>query len=77
LYLALRIAGFHEWATTHGPVPVIADDIMETFDDERSARALAALAETSRHCQVIYLTHHRHICDLAREHCPGARILSL
>lgn len=77
LYLALRIAGFHEWATAHGPVPVIADDIMETFDDARSARALAALAEVSRRCQVIYLTHHRHICDLAREHCPGARILSL
>ncbi|SEI08478.1 YhaN family protein [Paracoccus alkenifer] len=77
LYLALRIAGFHEWATAHGPVPVIADDIMETFDDARSARALAALSEVSRRCQVIYLTHHSHICDLAREHCPGARILSL
>ncbi len=77
LYLALRIAGFHEWAAAHGPVPVIADDIMETFDDARSARALAALAEVSCRCQVIYLTHHRHICDLAREHCPKARILSL
>lgn len=77
LYLALRIAGFHEWAGAHGPVPVIADDIMETFDDSRTRMALGALAEMSRSGQVIYLTHHRHVCDLAREACPEARILDL
>ena len=77
LYLALRIAGFHEWAGAHGPVPVIADDIMETFDDSRTRLALGALAEMSRAGQVIYLTHHRHVCDLAREACPEARILDL
>ena len=77
LYLALRIAGFHEWAGAHGPVPVIADDIMETFDDSRTRLALGALAEMSRAGQVIYLTHHRHVCDLEREACPEARILDL
>ncbi|SDL48553.1 AAA family ATPase [Paracoccus chinensis] len=77
LYLALRIAGFHEWTGAHGPVPVIADDIMETFDDTRTRLALRALAEMSRSGQVIYLTHHRHVCELAREACPEARILEL
>ena len=77
LYLALRVAGYHEFTRARVPVPFIADDIMETFDDSRTRLALGALAEMSRAGQVIYLTHHRHICDLAREHCPEARILSL
>ena len=41
------------------------------------AAALGALAEMSRSGQVIYLTHHRHVCELAREACPEARILKL
>lgn len=77
LYLALRIAGFHEWTAAHGPVPVVADDIMETFDDERTRLALGALAEMSRTGQAIYLTHHRHVCDLARAACPEVRIIEL
>lgn len=48
LYLALRIAGFHELAQSRPPVPFIADDIMETFDDDRSAEAFALLADMSR-----------------------------
>lgn len=77
LYLALRIAGFHELASSRPTVPFIADDIMETFDDDRSAAAFALLADMSRVGQVIYLTHHRHLCDIAREACPGAHVLDL
>ncbi|ABN79032.1 AAA family ATPase [Cereibacter sphaeroides] len=77
LYLALRIAGFHELAQSRPPVPFIADDIMETFDDDRSAEAFALLADMSRVGQVIYLTHHRHLCDIARAACPGASLIDL
>ncbi len=73
LYLALRIAGFHEFAAARGPVPVLGDDVLETFDDDRTRRALAALADTAMTGQVVYLTHHRHVADLAREACPDAR----
>lgn len=73
LYLALRIAGFHEFAAARGPVPVLGDDVLETFDDDRTRRALAALADTAMTGQVVYLTHHRHVADLAREACPAAR----
>ena len=27
--------------------------------------------------QVIYLTHHRHLCDIAREVVPGVRVHDL
>lgn len=77
LYLALRIAGYHELARSRPTVPFIADDIMETFDDDRSAAAFALLADMSRVGQVIYLTHHRHLCDIARTICPGANVIDL
>ncbi|MGN0933221.1 AAA family ATPase [Falsigemmobacter intermedius] len=77
LYLALRIAGYHELAQSRTMVPFIADDIMETFDDGRSAAAFSLLGEMSRLGQVIYLTHHRHLCDIAISVCPEANIIEL
>lgn len=77
LYLALRMAGYHELAQTRPTVPFVADDIMETFDDGRSAEAFRLLGTMAETGQVIYLTHHQHLCDIAREVCPGARITDL
>lgn len=77
LYLALRIAGYHELAKSRPPVPFIADDILETFDDDRAGQAFALLGDMSRTGQVIYLTHHRHLCDIALATCPGARVTDL
>ena len=71
LYLALRMAGFFEFVEQHEPLPFIADDIMETFDDDRSAETFKLLACLAEKGQVIYLTHHMHLCDVARQVCGG------
>lgn len=77
LYLALRVAGYHEFATQRDPVPFIADDIMETFDDFRAEETLRLFAEMGQVGQVIYMTHHRHLCDIAQKTCPNVRLHSL
>ncbi len=77
LYLALRIAGYHEVAATRESLPFIADDIMETFDDGRAEHAFALMADMARVGQVIYLTHHQHLCDIARAACPSVTIHTL
>ncbi len=77
LYLALRIAGYHELAKSRPPVPFVADDIMETFDDARAEQAFALLGDMAQSGQVIYLTHHQHLCDIAVATCPGARLVDL
>lgn len=77
LYLALRLAGYEEFAKARTPVPFIADDIMETFDEPRSEEVLRLFGEMARIGQVIYLTHHRHLCDLALKVVPGAKISTL
>lgn len=77
LYLALRVAGYFEFAKTGSPVPFIADDIMETFDDFRAGEAIRLFSQMAEIGQVIYLTHHRHLCELAREACPNVKIHDL
>ena len=77
LYLALRVAGFHEIAAARETVPFIADDILETFDDDRAAETFALLAGMAGVGQVIYLTHHRHLCEIAQRICPAVRVHAL
>ncbi|KQT06594.1 sugar translocase [Rhizobium sp. Leaf391] len=77
LYLALRMAGYHEIAATRESLPFIADDIMETFDDGRAGHAFSLMADMARVGQVIYLTHHQHLCDIARQACPDVTIHTL
>lgn len=77
LYLALRVAGYYEFVASRQPVPFIADDIMETFDDFRAEEAFRLFGEMGQVGQVIYLTHHPHLCEIARRVCPGARIHEL
>jgi len=71
LYLSLRIAGYHEFVAQREPLPFFADDILETFDDDRSAETFSLMAEMAKHGQVIYLTHHQHLCEIAKKVTGG------
>ena len=77
LYLALRVAGYHELAKTRAPAPFVADDIMETFDHFRAEEALRLFADMGRVGQVIYFTHHQHLAELAKAVCPEAKVHEL
>lgn len=77
LYLALRLAGYEEFAVVRPSVPFIADDIMETFDEMRSEEVFRLFGRMATIGQVIYLTHHRHLCDMAARIVPGTRIHDL
>jgi uncharacterized protein YhaN len=74
LYLALRVAGYHEIAQARPPAPFLADDVMETFDDFRAEEAFRLLAAMARRGQVVYFTHHRHLCEIAKAVEPSVKI---
>ena len=71
LYLALRIAGHAELARNGETLPFFADDILEPFDDDRSEETFVLLNEMAKHGQVVYLTHHKHLCKLAQKVTGG------
>jgi uncharacterized protein YhaN len=74
LYLALRLAGYEEFAAARPSVPFIADDIMETFDEPRSEEVFRLFGQMAQVGQVVYLTHHRHLCEIAEQVVPQVKI---
>ncbi|MBE1236809.1 AAA family ATPase [Phaeovibrio sulfidiphilus] len=73
LYLALRAAAYEQMAAAGTVLPFFCDDIFETFDEGRTRAACQLMERIGRTGQAIYLTHHRHVVDLAQEVC-GARV---
>jgi len=69
LYLALRAAA-HEQLVAQGTcLPFFCDDIFETFDEARTSAACRVMERIGRSGQAIYLTHHRHVVDIAQAVC--------
>jgi len=70
VFLALRLAGIaslqrERRASGAHTLPVVLDDVLMAFDDERAAAALRVMAELSQQWQVIVFSHHAHLADLA------------
>ena len=65
LYLAMRLGLIEQYERNAEPLPVIMDDILVNFDDDRAVATLKALADLSLRTQVIVFTHHQHLVDLA------------
>jgi uncharacterized protein YhaN len=74
LFLALRLAAIERHVATAEAVPVLFDDVLLESDDERAQRILAALAELAAQTQVLVLTHHRHLVEIARATLPKRRL---
>lgn len=72
LYLALRAAAYEEMSGRSISLPFFCDDVFETFDDERTKAACRLMERIGRHGQAIYLTHHHHVVEIAREVCKTA-----
>ena len=67
LFLALRLAYIENHCASNAPCPVILDDVLMAFDDERASAALKALSELSKKTQVLVFTHHAHHVQLAEK----------
>jgi uncharacterized protein YhaN len=65
LYLALRLAALELHLEQTLPLPFIADDLFINYDDGRAKAGLEALAKLSVRTQVIFLSHHKHLVDVA------------
>lgn len=76
LFLALRVAALELQAAEAEPLPLIADDLLASFDEDRAAAALQLLARLGASTQVILFTHHAHVAALAGR-VPGAAVQRL
>ena len=58
LFLALRLSYIDNLAGAHPSLPVLMDDVLVNFDDERRQAASQAIVEFAARRQVIYFTCH-------------------
>ena len=65
LFFALRLAYIEDYCVRIGPCPVILDDVLMAFDNDRAVAALRVLGELAKKTQVLLFTHHSHHRDLA------------
>jgi hypothetical protein len=74
LYLALRVASLERVARSGAALPVLLDDVLVHFDDERAKAALLVVADLAKATQVIFFTHHKRIVELATEALPASDV---
>ncbi|HYA81360.1 MAG TPA: hypothetical protein VED87_10555, partial [Methylocystis sp.] len=75
LFLALRLALLE--LRGGEPLPFIGDDLLASFDEQRTARALELLSEFGRTRQPIIFTHHRHVAEIAARLPAAADVIEL
>lgn len=74
LYLSLRVASLFRYADLAEPMPLVLDDVLVQFDDERSRAALQIIAELGARMQVLFFTHHARLVELARAAVPASSL---
>jgi uncharacterized protein YhaN len=74
LYFAMRLGLIKVYESKSEPMPMVMDDILVNFDDERGPLAMKALVEFSKSRQVIVFTCHKSTLDFYKT--IGATIIS-
>lgn len=75
LFLALKLASLQQYLVATPPLPLVLDDVLVEWDDERSRACLQVLAEFSDHLQILLFTHHGR--DVAAAEALGDRRVSV
>jgi uncharacterized protein YhaN len=75
LYLALRLASLERFAEHREPLPLLLDDVLIHFDDERASAALQVLSEFASTTQVLFFTHHARLLELAHDAVAPERLV--
>lgn len=78
LFLAIRLALIHDFARNGVALPVVLDDVLVNYDEQRTTATVQALIEfaSSGH-QLLMFTCHRHLAEIVQSqgqeplHLPG------
>ncbi len=77
LYLAIRLAYVLHYCREAEPLPIVMDDVLVNFDDQRAAETLETLIEVSEKVQVILLTCHQGTLQLVQSRLPDGSPIML
>ncbi|MBF0371650.1 MAG: AAA family ATPase, partial [Magnetococcales bacterium] len=67
LHLAFRLALLEIREEEQEPLPLVLDDILIHFDDQRAGATLRLLSQRKSPTQTLFFTHHPHLIEIARK----------
>lgn len=67
LYLAIRLAYIRHYCQEAESLPVVMDDVLVNFDDQRAESTFDAIMEFADQVQVLFLTCHQHTVELVQQ----------
>ncbi|WP_394841651.1 AAA family ATPase [Pendulispora brunnea] len=77
LFIALRLAYVESYSKSAESLPMVLDDVLVNFDEERTRGALEALSAFAERTQVLLFTCHARLVDLVRDVVPDAHHASV
>lgn len=77
LYLAIRLAYVLHYCGRAEPLPIVMDDVLANFDDDRALRTLQTLGDVANQVQVLMFTCHPHLAVLAQTAFPGLQPIEI
>ena len=77
LYLAIRLAYARLYCRENEPLPLVMDDVLVNFDDERAEAALEMLIDLAQEIQVIFLTCHQSTIQRIQSRLPDMTVTQL
>ena len=77
LYLAMRLAYIRRYCNENEPLPLVMDDVLVNFDEERAKSTLAVLSDMSSIVQIVLLTCHQSTERLVLDNVPDATSIQL
>lgn len=77
LYLAIRLAYLMQYCEQNEPLPVVMDDVLVNFDEQRARQTLDVMLDLDDSLQILFLTCHPHMLRIISESQPTADILHL
>jgi uncharacterized protein YhaN len=77
LYLAIRLAYVLQYCREAEPLPIVMDDVLVNFDEQRAHNTLQVLREVSESVQVVLLTCHKLAARATLEVIPDAKAVLL
>jgi len=77
LYVAIRLAYIEHYCERSEPLPIVMDDILVNFDDQRCEETLRVLGQLSEDLQVIFLTCHQTMVERVTRIFPDTKTIDL
>ena len=77
LYLAIRLAYLKQYSQRAEPLPLVMDDVLVNFDEDRAKQTLRVLSDFSQSHQILFLTCHRRMVELVQSIRPELKPIEL